>query len=142
LGGCASPIAEKGVNFRSDGFIQSHKWAVGFGPSREIVVWDQGDKVWVGEDGDSPYPLGVYPPDIPLNWVSDGVKDEDLFFAILDAIEEDFHRVKMVAHLKIKGRREVLNLKSSTNYGNVSMPSRRRKSSGAIALSAPGGFRV
>jgi len=79
---------------------------------------------------------------MPLDWMSDGAEDEDPSFAILDAIEEDFHRVKMVAHLKIKGRREVLNLKSSTNYGNVSMPSRRRKSSGAIALSAPCGFRV
>jgi hypothetical protein len=35
--------------------IQSQKWLVGFGPSGEIVVWDQGDEVWVGEDGDSPY---------------------------------------------------------------------------------------
>jgi hypothetical protein len=48
LGGCASPIAEKGVNFRSDGLIQSQNWLVGFGPSGEIMVWDQGDEVWVG----------------------------------------------------------------------------------------------
>jgi hypothetical protein len=102
------------------------RWPVGFGPSVEIVVWDQGNEVWVGEDGDSPYPLGVCPPDMPLDWVSDGVEDEDPSFAILDAIEEDFHRVKKVARLKIKGRREVLNLKSSINYGNASVPSRLR----------------
>jgi hypothetical protein len=33
-------------------------------------VWDQGDEVWVGEERDSPYPLGVCPPDMPLDWVS------------------------------------------------------------------------
>jgi len=126
LGGCVSPIAENGVNLRLDDLIQSQKWSVGFGPSREIVVWDQGDEVWVGEDVDSPYPLGVYLPDMPLNWVSDGVEDKDPSFPILDVIEEDFHRVKKVARLKIKGRREVLNLKSSINYGNASVPSRLR----------------
>jgi hypothetical protein len=66
LSGCASPIAENGVNFRSDGLTQSQKWPVGFGLSGEIVVWDQGDEVWVGEGGDSPYPLGVCPPYMPL----------------------------------------------------------------------------
>jgi hypothetical protein len=30
-------------------------------------VWDQGDEVLVGKDGDSPYPLGVCPPDMPLD---------------------------------------------------------------------------
>jgi hypothetical protein len=62
---------------------------------------------------------------MPLDWVSDGVEDEDPSFAILNAIEEDFHRVKNGARLKIKGRREVL--KSSINYSNASVPSRRRK---------------
>jgi hypothetical protein len=69
--------------------------------------------------------LDVCPPNMPLDWVSDGVEDEDPSFAILDAIEEDFHRVKNGARLKIKGRREVL--KSSINYSNASVPSRRRK---------------
>jgi hypothetical protein len=46
-----------------------------------------------GEEGDSPYPLSVYPPNMPLDWVSDGAKNEDPSFAILDANEEDFHRV-------------------------------------------------
>jgi len=76
-------------------------------------VWDQGDEVWVGEDRDSPYPLGVCPPDMPLDCVSDS--------------EEDFYRVKKVARFKIKGRRDVLNLKSSINYGDASVPSRGRK---------------
>jgi len=120
LGGCVTPIIEKGVNFRLDSLIQSQKWPEGFGPSGEIVVW-------VREDGDSIYPLDVCPPDMPLDWVSDGVEDEDLSFAILDAIEEDFHWVKKVAHLKTKGRREVLNLKSSINYDDACVPSRQRK---------------
>jgi hypothetical protein len=54
LSGYAFPITEMGVNFKSDGLIQSQKWPIGFGQSREIVVWDQGDEVWVGEEGDSP----------------------------------------------------------------------------------------
>jgi hypothetical protein len=64
---------------------------------------------------------------MPLDWVSDGVEDEDPSFSILDAIEEDFHRVKKSVRLKIKGRREVLNLKSSINYDDTNVPSRRRK---------------
>jgi hypothetical protein len=60
--------------------------------------------------------------------VLDGVEDEDSSsFVILDAIEEAFHRVKKVARLKTKGRREVLNLKRSINYGDASVPSWRRK---------------
>jgi hypothetical protein len=38
-------------------------------------VWDQGDEVWDEEDEDSP--LGVFPPDMPLDWPLDGVEDED-----------------------------------------------------------------
>jgi hypothetical protein len=87
----------------------------------------KGDEVWVGEEGDSPYPLGVCLPNMPLDWVSDGVEDEDSSFVILDAIEEDFHQVNKGARLKIKGRREVLNLKSFINYGDASVPSRQRK---------------
>jgi hypothetical protein len=90
-------------------------------------VWNQRDDVWVGEEGDSPYPLGICPPDVPLDWAPDDVEDEDRSFAILDAIEEDFILVKKGARLKIKGRRDVLNLESSIDYGDASMPSRRRK---------------
>jgi hypothetical protein len=89
LGGCITPIAEKGVDFKLDGLIQS-QMPIGFGSYGEVVVWDQGNEVWVGEDEDSPHPLGVCPPDIPLDWVLDGDEDEDPSFAILDAIEEDF----------------------------------------------------
>jgi len=38
LGGCVTPIAEKGVDFRLDDLIQSQKWLAGFGPFGEIVV--------------------------------------------------------------------------------------------------------
>jgi hypothetical protein len=98
-----------------------------FWPVWEIVVWDQDDEVWVGEDGDSPHPLGVCPPDMPSDWSLDGDEDEDPSFIILDAIEEDFHLVAKVERLKIKGMREVLNLKSSINYDDASVPSQRRK---------------
>jgi hypothetical protein len=46
-----------------------------------LSVWDQGDE----EDGVSPFPLGVYPPDMPLDWAADGEEDEVLLLAILDA---------------------------------------------------------
>lgn len=85
-------------------------------------MWDQGAKGWVGEKGDSPYPLGVFPPDMPLDWVSDGVKDEDTSFVLLDAIQEDFHWVNKGKRLKIKGRRELQNLESFINYGDTSVP--------------------
>jgi hypothetical protein len=71
--------------------------------------------------------LGVFPPDIPLDWVSDGVEDEDTSFVLLDAIEEVFHWVNKGKRLKIEGRREIQNLKSSINYGDASVPSRSRK---------------
>jgi hypothetical protein len=51
----------------------------------------------------------------------------DLFVAILEAIEEDYHRGVKVARPKTKGRREVLNLASSINYGDSSASSRLRK---------------
>jgi hypothetical protein len=64
------------------------------------------------------YPLGVCHPDMSLDWVSDGVGD---------ANEEELHRVKKGVRLKIKGKREVLNLKSSIDYGDASVSFRRRK---------------
>jgi len=63
-------------------------------------------------------------PDMPLDWAMDGVHGKDPSLAILDAIEEEFHREKMIARQKTKGRRELLNL---INYGNASTPSRRWK---------------
>jgi hypothetical protein len=35
-------------------------------------VWDQGNEIWNGEDGESLYPLGVLYPDMPLDWAMDG----------------------------------------------------------------------
>jgi len=86
-----------------------------------------GNEVWDGEDGDSPYPLGVLPPNLALDWELDSDEDVYLSLAILEAIEEDFHRGVKVARPKTKGKREVLNLVSSINYGDVSASSRLRK---------------
>jgi hypothetical protein len=83
-------------------------------------VWEQGDKIWDGEDGDSPYPLGVLPPNLALDWELDRVEDEDASLAILDAFEKDFLRKVKVARSKTKGRREILNFVSTINYGDKS----------------------
>jgi hypothetical protein len=83
--------------------------------------------VWDGEIEDSPYPLGGLPPDLAEDWEMDGVEDVDPSLAILEAIEEDFHWGVKAARPKIKGRREVLNLVSSINYGYASTCSRQRK---------------
>jgi len=42
-------------------------------------------------------------------------------------MEEDFYREAKVARPKSKGRRELLNLKSSISYGNASASSRQWK---------------
>jgi hypothetical protein len=76
-----------------------------------IVLRNQGDEVWVGEDGDFPHPLGVYPPSMPLDWVLDRDKGEDPSLAIFDAIEQDFLRKVKVVRLKTKGWRKLRNLK-------------------------------
>jgi U3 small nucleolar ribonucleoprotein component len=57
----------------------------------------------------------------------DRVEDEDPSLAIMDAFEEDFLRKVKVARLKTKGRREILNLVSSINYGDASASSWHRK---------------
>jgi hypothetical protein len=67
LGGCVTPTVGKGDDSKVNGLSQSHKWPKGFGPSGEVVMWEQGDDVWDGEDGDSLYPLGVLPPDLTLD---------------------------------------------------------------------------
>lgn len=58
LNGCKSLTIDKGETPNTNGLIQSQEWPVGFSPSGEIVLWDQ------GEEGDSPRPLGVVPPDL------------------------------------------------------------------------------
>lgn len=60
---------------------------------------------------------------MPLDWALDGVEDEDPSSMILDTIEEDFYREVKVACPKTKGRRELLNLKSSINYSDASATS-------------------
>jgi hypothetical protein len=83
-------------------FSQSQNWLVGFDQNGKIVVWEKDD------------------------WVMDGFHDEE-FLAILDALEEEIHRDKMIARQKTEGKRELLNLKSSINYGDASTSSRRWK---------------
>lgn len=62
-----------------------------------------------------------------LDWELDRVDDEDVSLAIMDAFEEDFLRKVKVARPKTKGRREILNLFSTINYGDASASSRHRK---------------
>jgi len=83
-----SPTAIKGEDFKVNGLTQSQKWLVGFGLSGEMVAWEQGDELWDGEDGDSPYPLGVLRPDLAMDWELDS-NDEDMdsSLVILEAIE-------------------------------------------------------
>jgi len=40
LGCCDSPAVYKDEDLWVNGLGQSQKWPVGFGPSREVVVWD------------------------------------------------------------------------------------------------------
>jgi hypothetical protein len=62
-----------------------------------------------------------------LDWAMDGVHGEDPSLAIMYAIEEEFHRERIIARQKTKGKRELLNLKSSINYDNASAPSKHWK---------------
>jgi hypothetical protein len=119
----SSSIAIKG----EVSLTQSQKWPVGFGLSREVVAWEQGDELWDGEDGDFPLPLGVFPPDWALDWELESDEGLDPSLAILDAIEENFHRGVKAAPPKSKGRREVLNLARSINYWDSCASSRRKK---------------
>jgi hypothetical protein len=66
-------------------------------------------------------------PKCPWDWAWDSEEDEDLSLSILDAMEEDFHREAKVARHKSKGRKELLNLKSSINYSDASASSWRWK---------------
>jgi hypothetical protein len=58
-------------------------------------------------------PLGVLPPNLPLDWEMDRVEDKDPSLAIMDAFEEDFLREVKVVRPKTKGKKEILNLVSS-----------------------------
>jgi hypothetical protein len=87
-----SPTAIKGDDFMVNSLTQSQKRPVGFDSSGEVVAWEQGDEIWDGDDGDSLYTLGVLPPDLALDWELDSDEDMDLSLAIMEFIEEDFHR--------------------------------------------------
>jgi hypothetical protein len=130
LRGCVTTTVGKGDDSKVNGLSQSQKWPVGFGPSGEVVVWEKDDEIWDGEDGDSPYPLGVLPPNMALDWELDCVENEDSSLAILDAFEENFLREVKVAWPNTKGRWEILNLVSFINYGDVSASFRHRKGKG------------
>jgi hypothetical protein len=83
-----------------NGFSQSQEWPVRFDPIGEVVVWKKDDDFWDG---------------MPLDWAMDGVHGEESL-AILDAMEEEFHRDKIIVRKK-----------TQINYGDVSAPSRRWK---------------
>jgi hypothetical protein len=116
LGGSSSgiPNVGKGDDLRLTGLIQSQKWPIGFGPSSELVVWDQGDDFWDEVDGEFPYPLGVFPPAMPLDWalgydedfcpVKGGSceGDEDLSLALLLNTKEDLSRRLRVLSLSLE----------------------------------------
>jgi hypothetical protein len=71
--------------------------------------------------------LGVFPPNWAVDWELESDEGLDPSLVILDAIEENFYWRVKVARPKSKGRREVLNLASSINYGDSCASSRRRK---------------
>jgi hypothetical protein len=105
-GGVIGPYSPSSGCF--NGFAQSRNWPVGFDHNGEIVVWEEEeDEYWDG---------------LPLDWAMDGDFGEAL--AIRDAMEEEF---QFFARQKSKGKRELLNLQSSINYGDANYPSRRRK---------------
>jgi len=59
--------------------------------------------------------LGALPSNTAFDWEVDSVEDEDSSLAILAAFEEDFVQEVKVACPKSKGRREILNLVSSSH---------------------------
>jgi len=72
---CIIPSSVEG-----NGFSQSQEWSVGFDLTGEIVVWEKDDVFWDG---------------LPFDWMLDGVHGEESL-AILDAMEDEFHRDKMI----------------------------------------------
>jgi len=111
--GLHSPLGGRIIlsSVEGNGFSQSQDWPVGYDLNGELVVWEKDGDFWDG---------------LPLDWSLDGVQGEESL-AILDAMEDEFHRDKMIARQKTKGKRELLNLKSSINYGVANAPSRRGK---------------
>jgi len=62
-----------------------------------------------------------------LDWELDRVEDEDSSLAIMDAFKENFLQKVKVTRPKTKGRKEILNLVSTINYGDASVSSRHKK---------------
>jgi hypothetical protein len=87
LDGCVTPITVKGEDFRVNALAKLQQWPIGFGPSREVVVWEHSDEVWDGEVEDSPYLLGVLPPELVVDWEMDDIEDVDLSLTILEALK-------------------------------------------------------
>jgi hypothetical protein len=94
-----------------NGFSQSRNWQIGFDHNGEIVVWEEDIDLW----------------DVsPLDWASEGAFGDEAL-AIRDAMEEEFQHDKMISRQKSKGKRELLNLHSSINYGDAKSSTRCRK---------------
>jgi hypothetical protein len=78
----------------------------------------------------SPFYLGCSFSGIPIDnkdGVSNGEVVEDPTLEFQDANEDDLLRIVKFVRPNNKGRREVLNLNSSINYGDASVSSRRGK---------------
>jgi hypothetical protein len=60
---------------------------------------------------------------LPLDWASEGAFGEEAL-AIRDAMEEEFQHDKMISRQKSEGKRELLNLHSSINYGDIKSSAR------------------
>ena len=54
-------VAVKGEEFSLNGLTHSKNWPVGFGPSGDLIIRDQGGEHWDCVDGISPIPLNVSP---------------------------------------------------------------------------------
>jgi len=104
--GCLTPYSSEG-----NGLSLSRNRLVSFDHNGEIVAWEEDDEFWDG---------------LPLDWALDGAFEEEAL-AIRDVMEEEFLREKMLACQKSKGKRELLNLQSSIDYGDGLVSSRRRK---------------
>jgi len=104
--GCSISSPVKG-----NGLSQSRNWPIGFDHNGEIVVWEEDVDLW----------------DVsPLDWALEGAFG-DKALAIQDVMEEEFQHDKMISRQKSKGKRELLNLHSSINYGDAKSSARRRK---------------
>jgi hypothetical protein len=117
--GCSSPIVPHPQQLSEVSSAQtSDQEAFADGPHLPIVT------------AVSPFYLGSSSSGIPADYkdgVSNGKEVEDPSLEFQDAIEEDLLWIVKIARPRNKGRRKVLNLNSSINYGDASGSSRRGK---------------